>query len=674
MNSKWNFLSTQGQQTRALLLIAVVATLVHLFIAMNTPVVIMTWQIYDDGLYVRLGQYLAMDHWLGPFDQFTLMKGPGYPLFLAFNYWIGLPITLTQALLYCTALAGMSVIVLKSSGSRVLALLIYLIPVLDPRVFAINRILRDDIYLSQATLVLATFSYSLFIAKNYRARLWSAVVSGILFGWFWLTREEGIWLLPGLATLVLCAVFRKKLLATAASWLSPTLAMIGLFVLVQLLFATANFIHYRSFSGVDFKERNFQEAIAMLESVQSTKTISFVSVPREVREKVYAISPSFASLRPYIDPESGPSRWEAGECGMHVSACGDIGTGFFVWAVRDAVAAVGKYDSPKSASRFYAQMVAEIQSACDDGRLHCVKKLIPYMPRMTSEQLWDIPKSAAALLRQVVRLGADPAPKTANIFGPEGDFQSTIDFLNNPTHFPLANTISTSIDISGWYYHANLEAGWFTVQVLNDQGVDVPYSLVRADSPDLVQGFHDTQASRQRFSFHVICVAKCTIKVTGADGAILDVPLSGSLLAKDRILKIGAGLLALDSQSVRVANGAYDDHRTKRSGHLRRALYELYGWVLQPLLILGFVSFVVSCFLVFLRRQCPVVIGIAAACWVSSLARSVILILVDASSFSVMSASYAAPIFTLTVIASMLSIYAFFAIMFVRQSERRAIG
>ncbi|GLQ49268.1 hypothetical protein ACFFJT_20115 [Dyella flava] len=654
-------------QTRTLLIIALVVTLVHLFIAMNTPLVLMTWQIYDDGLFVRLAQYLAKGQWLGPFNQFTLMKGPGYPLFLAFNYWVGLPITLTRALLFCAAVASVSFVVFKMTGSRVLAMFVYVAPMLDPKTFEITRILRDSIYVSQTVLVLAVFSYSLFIARSSRVRFWSAIAGGLLLGWFWLTREEGIWLVPGLVTLVLYAILRKRSQPAANSWLLPTLCVIGVFLLTQLAFAVVNLRYYGSFSGVDFKERNFQAAWHILESVQPSKRTAYVSVPREVRMKAYAVSPSFASLKPYIDPESGSSRWEAGECKMHSSACGDIGTGFFIWAMRDAVAAVGQYNSPKAASNFYARMTAEIQAACNDGRLHCVKKLIPEVPSMTREQLWSIPVSAGTLFRDVMHPGADTAPDELNVFGPENEFQSTVDFLNHPAHYPLSNTLVTHVEMRGWYYLPGSEGGWFTVKVLDEQGKDVPYTLVRSDSPDLPQSFHDERASRQRFSLSATCAAKCTIIFTGADAAPKSFPIIPPVSIQGQISKVGTGLLALDAEDVWRTNSVYDDVRVKLARRIRQRLYSVYTWMQPPLLVLGLLSFVLACFLAIRQRQYPVIIGIAATCWVSSLMRALILILVNASSFTVMDSSYMAPIFILTVIASVLSIYALFALVSVRQ-------
>src|ERR1700681_4912126 len=62
---------------------------VYVLVYVHTPLAIMLLP-HDDTLFVKLGRYLAEGKWLGPFDQSTLMKGPGYPLFLALANWLGI--------------------------------------------------------------------------------------------------------------------------------------------------------------------------------------------------------------------------------------------------------------------------------------------------------------------------------------------------------------------------------------------------------------------------------------------------------------------------------------------------------------------------------------------------------------------------------------------------------
>ena len=63
---------------------------------------------HDDKLFARLAAHVLNGEWLGPYDQFTLAKGPMFPVFLAGAFWIGLPLILTQQLVYAGACAAVT--------------------------------------------------------------------------------------------------------------------------------------------------------------------------------------------------------------------------------------------------------------------------------------------------------------------------------------------------------------------------------------------------------------------------------------------------------------------------------------------------------------------------------------------------------------------------------------
>ena len=638
--------------------VAALAAVIYVYIYVFTPLVIMVWQNYDDSLFVKLGEYLSIGKWLGPYDQFTMMKGPGYPLFLAVSHWSGLPNTFTQAIFYCTAMGALALVILKATRSKLSALAVFALPLLDPKVFEINRTLRDCIYSSQTVLFIAIFAYCLLQAGTRRRRVASAVMSGVLFGWLWLTREEGVWLLPPIAVLVGFAIQRAGGWRCSRIWLSPSLVMVGAFALVNVGLATLNLVNYGSFVRVDFKTKSFQSALSALESVQESQRVSYVNVPRATRIQVYAVSPHFAKLRPYLDPIPGPSPWEAGECMFHKSACGDIGNGFFMWALRDAVAAVGGYRSPERASEFYDAIASEIRSACNTGRLRCEQRFIPYMPRMTPQQVGYIPGSFGTLLRDVFTAGTEPAPPIQNVTGTRAQFVSTLEFLNWPSHFPLYdNPPKMDVDVSGWFHDPSDGAEWFKLIVSDQHSKNVAYNLVREGSPDLAQGLHDPSASKQRFVLRTQCTSGCVLHFSGKTGS-KDIPVTSSMRFYKRVTSLGGSLLVFDSGKVVLPPPLAKDQRVALAAKMRVGLYTLYNVLLPILLSAGVFAFLVMCFISVRNRSFTTAFVIAAVCWVGAVTRAVILVLIDVSSFPAMITPYLLPVYVLTVIASVLSLVA----------------
>src|SRR5664280_5946 len=75
----------------------------YLVLAMNLPVSIYTDAGHDDALFWGNAYQIVKGNWLGAYSQMTLAKGPGFPLFLAANAVLGIPVTLLIALLYLFA-------------------------------------------------------------------------------------------------------------------------------------------------------------------------------------------------------------------------------------------------------------------------------------------------------------------------------------------------------------------------------------------------------------------------------------------------------------------------------------------------------------------------------------------------------------------------------------------
>ncbi len=137
---------------------------------------------------------------------------------------------------------------------------------------------REAIYPAQTVLFIAILTHSLFSAAGWRtAATWGAI-AGLVLGWFWLTREEGVWILPAvvmlpLERLLLYTWWRARNLRLPAT---AALSMLCCFGLTIVIFRYINFTAYGSFVGVDFKEPNFVGACQALQNVRVGKPIPYL--------------------------------------------------------------------------------------------------------------------------------------------------------------------------------------------------------------------------------------------------------------------------------------------------------------------------------------------------------------------------------------------------------------
>ena len=80
---------------------------------------------YDDWCFAKHAFFLKRFAWLGPFDDYTLIKGPGYPIFLAVVSAVHLPLTLAHQLFNAMACAVFILAVRRFIRPRSLLALLY---------------------------------------------------------------------------------------------------------------------------------------------------------------------------------------------------------------------------------------------------------------------------------------------------------------------------------------------------------------------------------------------------------------------------------------------------------------------------------------------------------------------------------------------------------------------
>jgi len=629
--------------------------LLYIFVYVHTPLTIGMLYPHDDGFYMSRGRDLAEGRWLGPYNEYTLMKGPGYPAFLALTNWVGIPVSWSQALLQCTAVTGFVAVCRRFVKSLALSALLFVLLLWHPFLLTTwgLRILRETIYPAQVLLFLAVFAYALFIAESTRQRVLSALVSGAVLGWIWLTREEGVWLLPGIAIMVVAAALRSY-----PKW-RPLVVTVGLtlavFAGVQIGFAGMNWWAYGKFIGVDFKERNFQRALKAIHSVVSGGTAPFVSVTRAARERIYVVSPTFKSLAASFDgpPDQG---WTGLSCRMQPVTCGEIGAGWFLWAMRGAAAARGHYISPKASSRFFGRIANEISAGCARGELECNPQLISAMPQVTRTEIAAIPAITADAIKILIL--TNPPTELNEGSGDEQQLDAGLRFLNYPLHTQSQQiTQDQTYSMNGWYLKSGREGEWISAQVRNANGVLAWEQFDRRDSPDWAAKL--PKAVAQRYTLRTRCSDDCILELEASDGVKVEDKLSEIRARAPFAIPVADGTFYVESIDV-TPNAQATVPLAQRVGEqIRIFILMNYAYAFLPVLALGVLSFLGSTLLFWWRAPWNVCYVMALTCWTLVASRLSLLIFISATSMPVVYAGlYHSAAFHLLVAAAVLSIAA----------------
>jgi hypothetical protein len=355
---------------RGWLLAAVILTLLKFWHTEAQTIFAIGPAFHDDRLFADLAAHLINGDWLGPYNQFTLAKGPMFPLFIAAVFWVGLPLMLAQQLLYAAACATVTRALTPWLRPGAAQFALYSVLLWNPMSYDagnLSRLMRQNLGTPLALFTVAGLIVLFHRRReSARRRILPAVLTGLALGIFWLTREEGVWFLPavGLLLLALPASFGRNFIAHWRPTALTLAVFIGSALLPLLAVSSLNLRHYGWFGTVEFHATEFKDAYGALTRIRVGPELPQVPVTRQMREAAYAVSPAFARLQPHLEGPVG-DHWS--EKDLFPAAERQLRGGWFVWALRDAVHAAGLDPDAGAAMRYYRQVADEINAACAAG-------------------------------------------------------------------------------------------------------------------------------------------------------------------------------------------------------------------------------------------------------------------------------------------------------------------
>lgn len=654
MQRPWTMPSTRAAQTVAAAYVLLATA--YLVLATLLPISILAGAMHDDGWFITKAQKIVSGHWFGGYDQMTLIKGPAYPFLLALNHFLGVPVTLGQALVYLAACA-LAVRVMRSLGLRPwLALVVFAVLLFHPALFP-TRVVREGIYAALTLLSLVGVA-AVALRPDSRSRPRALALYGLAAGLFWTTREEGVWLLPALLVLIGFGLFARRSDRAGLRAYGRDLAVLGLWsVLLPTLFALVNYVRYDLFLTVDIKEPGYVAALNRLNDIDVGSEIARVPVPRAKRRAAYAVSPAFRELEAYFeDPEN---KWRIPGCNADPQSCGDYGGGWFLWALRDGVSQLGHYETAATAATFYRRIADEIEVACRDGRLSCRPRLVSFLPQLPADWTAALPDKVqgavgVTLYQQGVVFGAPLSMPSADRVA------AARDFLGRPRITPLDGP--KTLAVAGWLHRA--DGRWFVLECGSATG-NVRRDVARRPAPPQAAGLAGTASGVHGFTFEVAVADDCRI--------VFDDAWQAPLRLNDLIVR-KARAISADDGTLRITRRTSGDPMAESAivMDVKRVLIGLYHALMPVLAGVGVIAFAVGWGLVFAGRVArPQLLVLASAAWCAYLSRIGLIVLVDISSFGAIVSRYLEPAFPLLTVASLAGIA--FVIDAVRRPRAMAI-
>jgi hypothetical protein len=612
-----------------------------LWLRTGFPTHALSFANFDDELFIRGARYLGAGVWLGPYDNLTLAKGMFYPFFILIAFLSAIPLNMAEHVVYLAASVVAARLVLRLTNDRKLSLLLFAALAFNPVVWSpeMGGAIREGLYLSLslAAVILAVNAVFPPPATRQWVTLAYGAALGLVLGAFWLTREEGLWLLPAVAvpailSLSAAMVIQRPMASAALAWLKSiglSLAVgITVFAACNGIVAGLNYAKYGVFITNEFRSGPFLRAYGALTRIKQDHWRPFVVFPKDARERAYNVSPAARELAAALDGPQGEAWRRVGCMSMGITDCPEILSGWFVWAFRDAVAAAGHYRSAPEAMRFYDELAREINAACASGRVPCGPPRATLMPVFHWQYLADTARDSLTVARILLtmanmQIGAIPSQGS-----PSGIiiFADTVGGVY-PAH-------PTQLILRGWVASPSGKPE-LALKVLHGEQAEM--TIVETPAPDVTQVYPGWIATR----FEACCPPSACALVASAPG-VPPVDVSLDQLRAGAALTTPQLRLFLDFASVRPSAAA----TTKRLGvqlRIAKVIAFCYTRAVPSLFALALFGSVLA---LARRRSRAVPVALAALLGASIIAiatRIVLLAYLDVTSFPSANIHYTSP-------------------------------
>ncbi len=649
---------------KAYYLTIILIAAISLWMRKGFPVYLLPNAGFDDGLFIRAAQYLKAGDWLGPYDKLTLSKGMFYPLFVCAASLLAIPLKIAEQAVYLAASALTAGLVRRRVGRNHLPLILFGLLAFNPVLWhnQLARVIREGLYIS---LSLALVALSVIIAfptqekDRYGSRILCGIGLGIVAGAYWLTREEGIWLLPTLAVVLTVALIgvllpdwvpasERALFARRSDHLKaiamPFVIALAVFLAVDGLVAGLNYKYYGIFETNEFRAKSFLRAYGALSRIQHDQWRTYIPFPKDARQRAYSVSPAARELAPFLDGGLAEG-WRSIGCRTmeddkkDVTPCDEVLAGWSMWELRDAVDLAGHYSSAVKAMAFYDRLAKEIDTACADGRISCLPPRTTMQPPFRREYLGAAVRSGLATTNVLFTMG-DGVVGSAPSTGSSQEISALSDIVTG-VYPPSTTVIQARIASASRpraiqpYMPAHRAAPHASITVLPSQDV-------AAANPGL---------ETVRFRLETDCpIEDCVLVVAEAKGQI-QIPMP-QLVPGARLQGAG-GIIAVETVSV-------SDATKSAEGTLLKIASLIASGYAVGFPVLAGLSAAGLFFAVWFQKQYPITpsllaLGLGSLAAVAT--RIALLAYIDATSFPAANLLYMSPGSPFVIIFTVVGIY-----------------
>ena len=388
----------------------IVFAIIKQVLVANLPITPYPNQLADDNMMVEMAKNIRAGRWLGEYTSDILVKGPIFPIILAVINYLGFSYIGTMNFIYTLSCIYFIYTIKDVFRTKKSLFIIYLILLFNPVSYAwwtMQRVYRNGITLAQVLIIIGSL-FAMYRRRDERIRkmLPFSIIAGITLATLWLTREDGIWILPftmvviGLTLILLIIRKKNKQICMKELCSKCIVTILPVFILFCSLH-TIRFINYINYGIYVYNEINdgyFGKVIKTIYSIKTDEDIQYVTATRNKIKLLYENSETLNSVKDEL--EKSLDSWDL--CDRNPGDT-QVEDGWFWWALKGAVENAGMYESAEKSNEFYKKVYEEINLAIKEGKIE-TQATMPsnLMSPWKSEYIIDLPKTMLKTARYVV--------------------------------------------------------------------------------------------------------------------------------------------------------------------------------------------------------------------------------------------------------------------------------
>lgn len=383
--------------------VLLVLCLVRYFMITALPIYVRDAMGADEYLMLYQAEQLLQGNYLGPYDQFTLVKGPFFPMFLACCNWLGISYLSGTAMMYILGCFVVTKAIQHFVPNSIINLLIFAVILFAPSMGSsyLQLVYRDAITPALILNLLGAFMLVYIHREEWKPFLLWMIYASFFWIALWFTREDSIWSVPLVGILIIVLILSSVLDKQRIHRLELTLRIVSCFIPIVLLFGSihllsaVNYHYYGIYTTNELNDSKYTEAVMLLTKIKPDEEQDYVTISHSAICKAYEVSPTFSNLKNVIEQEyKSSSLLKAGREPEN----GEFNEDLITWALRGAAAAMGYYTSAQTAEAFWGVVARELQQAIDAGNLEAR----PIMPSRSMIP-WPFKPDSFSILLNAVR-------------------------------------------------------------------------------------------------------------------------------------------------------------------------------------------------------------------------------------------------------------------------------